>query len=205
MTKPPAKPTDPPQPPAPTPDPPAGQLTQADLDKAAAAAAAKAKKDAEQALADWLDNQKAAADLAAMSEADRATAAAAAATAAADALKAEAAHERLLARIERRLTAAGVPAEGVTDVAGLVKVDDDADDDTLTAAVDDLKSRLPGLFTAAAGDPTKPPPAPPSDTNPKPPPGGPPPKTGLDRGRERARSARPARPEGDPFAALQSA
>lgn len=95
--------------------------------------------------------------------------AAATAKAEAEADKAEAAQERLLARMERALTRAGVPAERLDKVVRLLDLNDPkADDAKVTEAVEAVKKDFPELFTGAAPpDPGRNPPKP-SD------PGGPP-------------------------------
>lgn len=148
-------------------------FTQADLDRIAGQRANEARRKAEKDMKDFLAAQKAEADRAAMTEADRAKAEAAEIIAAAAADRAAAAAERLAARVERHLLAADVPSTGVADVAELVKVAPDASDEDITEAIGALKDRLPGLFAPAATGGGKPnPPKPPAGKVPNPPKGG---------------------------------
>lgn len=199
-------PPTPPAPPAPAPAPPAppaptgGTLTQADVDAAAAAAAAAAEKTAKANFDAWLAEEKRKVDLAGMDDAARTKAEADQAKAEAEQLRADAAADRLMARIELACTAAGATVPG--DIALMVRVAADADDATLAAAVAALKEKIPGAFTGVTAPPPNP--APPGGTGAQPPTGGQPAKSGLERGRELARHQRPAKPEGDPFAALRN-
>lgn len=124
------------------------------------------------------DVEEAKALLAAAKEAEQAKkteaekAAEAAAKAEKDAKKAtaEAAMERLTARIERKLISNGVPFEDekkLTRLRDMIKLEPDADDDAVKAAVDDLKKEMPELFQAKT---TTPKPKGPPGSNP----GGPP-------------------------------
>lgn len=67
--------------------------------------------------------------------------------------RAEAAQERMAAKIERALVRSGVADATLDDVAKLVSVPTDADDATIKAAVDALKERMPMLFTPGEQEP----------------------------------------------------
>lgn len=90
-------------------------------------------------------------------QAQRDAAAAATAKADADRLKAEAAADRHAARVERLL----VGAVDVEVAARALNVAVGADDATITAAIDALKAKVPGLFGAAPAAPHTAPGAPP--------------------------------------------
>lgn len=91
------------------------------------------------------------------SETQRSLDAAAIARAEAEQIRSEAVAERQAIKVERKLLAAGVTDAALADVVRIVNVAPDADDDTITAAVNDAKTRLPVLFAPAPGTP---PPAP---------------------------------------------
>lgn len=193
-------PNDPPagDPPAgdPPADPPAEQIrtfTQAEYDKHIAAEKAKAKRAAARELEEELGVSasearaivaaKAKADADAMSESDRLKAEAAQAKAEADAERSAAKAERFAARLERKLTAAGIPEAALSRAVRLVDLDADADDDTITAEIDQLRDEIPGLFETPAQTP--PAPRAPSGVTPaRPPAGGQAAKTALDKGAE---------------------
>jgi hypothetical protein len=142
-------------------------FTQEELDRITGRARAEAKRAAAAELAEALgctvDEAKAkiaaasAADDATKSETQKALDAAKAAQAEAEAAKANAAAERLAARIERKLTAAGVPEATLARAARLLDVDPDADDEAIAAEIETLQSEVPALFTST-GDGTPPPP-----------------------------------------------
>lgn len=75
--------------------------------------------------------------------------------------KAEAANERMQARKERALIRAGIDDGQIELVARLIDVDNDADQDTVNAAVEELKTKMPQLFEepdpSKVPDPSKPP------------------------------------------------
>ena len=102
------------------------------------------------------------ADEANQTQAQRDAAAAATAKADADRLKAEAAADRHAARVERLLTG----AVDVEVAARALNVPVGADDATIKAAIDELKTKVPGLFGAAPAaphtDPSRPPANPPA-------------------------------------------
>jgi hypothetical protein len=102
------------------------------------------------------------ADEANQTQAQRDAAAAATAKADADRLKAEAAADRHAARVERLLTG----AVDVEVASRALDVEVGADDATIKAAIDALKTKVPGLFGAAPAaphtDPSKPPQQPPA-------------------------------------------
>lgn len=66
----------------------------------------------------------------------------------ADRARAEAAADRRAAKIERKLGIAGISEEDLGVVSRMVVVEEDADDEAIQAAIDDLKNRptLAGLF-----------------------------------------------------------
>lgn len=179
-------------------DPPK-TFTQAELDKLAGRRAAEAKKAAAKEIADQLgvtvDQAKKiiadaqAADDAKKTDTDRALEAAKAAQAEAEQARADAARERFAAKVERRLTAAGVPEAALARAARLITVDPDADDDALAADIDALKADLPALFQPAANDDSSAggKPKPPPSTGAKPPAGGTGTKTAKDLAREELR------------------
>lgn len=105
-----------------------------------------------------------AADDANKTQAQRDAAAAADAKAEAEKAKADALADRHAARVERLLGSAG--AANVTVAARAIDVAVGADDATVTAAIDKLKTDAPGLFSAAPTaphtDPSKPPATPPA-------------------------------------------
>lgn len=97
-----------------------------------------------------------AADEAAKTEAERARDEAARLIAEATATKAEAAQDRHAARIERALAKSNAVDVAIT--ARVLDVEVGADDAAVTAAVEALKTKVPGLFTTSgpgAGDPGK--------------------------------------------------
>lgn len=100
-----------------------------------------------------------AADDANKTEAQRALDAANAAKAEAEAAKAEAAADRHVARVERLLTSSGAANVAVATRALDVAVG--ADEATVTAAIEKLKTDAPGLFGAAPAAPHTAPGAPP--------------------------------------------
>ena len=90
--------------------------------------------------------------------------------------KSAAKRDRLMVKVERSLLRAGVADATLDDVAKLVDIKDDADDDAIKEAIDALKKRLPQLFTPVKPEPgTGPPvqgdpgpgPRPPSPTDSK--------------------------------------
>ena len=101
-----------------------------------------------------------------------------------DRAKAEAASERLAAKVERKLVAAGVTDAALARAARMVNLAPDASDDDIAAEVDALKADIPGLFTPAAAGGTPPAPSGVTGSNP-PPPGGQGTKTAVQRGRDR--------------------
>lgn len=207
-------------PPAAPPAPAADTVSKAEAERQATAAANAAKKAAEQQVADTLgvsvaeakkliDAQKATED-AAKSDTQKALEAATAAQAAAELAKSEAAADRLAAKVERKLGAAGVDDKALARAIRLVALDPDADDAAIDAEIEALKTDVPGLFAKveapeldANGQPVvKAPPAPGKPAV-KPPAGGTSTVTGIAAGREKARAARPEpKAEGKPFAKL---
>lgn len=125
------------------------------------------------------------ADLAAMSEAERAKAEAEQAKADAERALADARTLRHTALVERVLGTAGAPADGVSDLVGLVKVDEGADEATVQAAVDAVKEKWPALF-AASSAPVAPKPGAPSSVPLGTPPPPKPNEDSFDRGKQRA-------------------
>lgn len=170
VTDPPAPPADPPAPPAPE-----ATLTQAQVDAIVKREKAEATRKAEKDVKDYLSAQKAEADKAAMTEADRAKAEAAEIIAAAAADRAAAAAERLAAKVERRLLAEGVAESALTRATRLLALAPDASDDDIAAEIDAVKADVPGLFTPATGTGKPNPPRPATGTPPPPPKGGQPP------------------------------
>lgn len=179
-------------PPAPKPEGGEKTFTQADVDKAASARAAEAKRKATSDLAEQLgvsvDEAKKiiaaskASEEAQKTEAQRAKEEADAAKQQADAEKAEAAAERMAARIERALLKNHVRDDCLDDSLALLKVDADASPEEITAAVTAFAERRPEFF-GAEGEPKRTPP--PGD-----PKGKPAPKKAEDayaRGEERAK------------------
>lgn len=168
-------------------------FTQADVDKAASARAAEAKRKATSDLAEQLgvsvDEAKKiiaahqSAEDAQKTEAQRAKEAADQAKAEADAAKAEAAAERQAARVERALIKDHVRDDCLEDSLSLLKVAPEATPEELTAAIEAFKERRPEFFDANGEDPKRTPP--PGD-----PKGKPAPKKAEDawaRGEERAK------------------
>jgi hypothetical protein len=165
---PPAPPADPPAPPAPE-----ATLTQSQVDAIVAREKAQARKAADKAAAEAIAAAKAEADKAAMGEADRARAEAAEITAQAQAVLADANAQRLAAKVERKLLAAGVPETALTRASRMVSLEADATDDDIVAEVEALRTEIPGLFTTPApsnGEAPKPGAQPPAPA--KPPTGG---------------------------------
>lgn len=169
-------------------------FTQADVDKAASARAAEAKRKATSDLAESLgvsvDEAKKiiaaskASEDAQKTEAQKAKEAADAARAEADTEKASAAAERMAARIERELFKNHVKDDCLGDSLALLKVDADASPEEIIAAVKTFSERRPEFFGAEEGEGKRTPP--PGD-----PKGKPTPKKTEDafaRGEERAKS-----------------
>jgi hypothetical protein len=128
--------------------------------------------------------QKREEDTAKLSDAERRQREADNAAATAEAARREAAADRQAAKVERLLTRAGVGESSMNDAMRLVAVEPDADEATVTEAVEALKGRLPALF--ASNTPTAPP-APsgsPGGTPPRPTPSG----DSYQRGVERAKA-----------------
>jgi hypothetical protein len=162
MTDPAPDPAPDPAAPAPQPDPAPKpdekSFSQADVDKAASARAAEAKRKASSDLADQLgvsvDEAKKiiaaskASEDAQKTEAQKAKEAADAARLEADADKAEAAAERMAARIERALLKSHVRDDCLDDSLALLKVDADASPEEITAAVTAFAERRPEFFGA---------------------------------------------------------
>lgn len=174
---------------------------QARLNRVAAKSAARAARRREREIAEQLGcsieeaKQVLAAarerDAANLTEAEQAAAAAKADREAAARELAEAKRERFAARVEAELTRAGVTSPN--RVARLLDLDpdDDPDTDDIAAAIADLRSDLPGLFTAV-GDEN--PPRPVDSTTRRRPPRGPSRQPTIhDRARERARAMAKAR------------
>lgn len=104
------------------------------------------------------------------SAADQALEAANTAKAEADADKAAAAKEHLVAKVERRLAAAGVGAGIEDDADGkkaaaalqravrMLDLKPDADDAAITSEIDALRDEVPALFTTSTGSGETPPP-----------------------------------------------
>lgn len=88
------------------------------------------------------------AESASLSEAEKARNKAVADAAEAEVAKKEAAQDRRLARVERRLTNAGVPDEKIARALKNLDIDasDEIDDEEVTSAIEDLKKELPSLF-----------------------------------------------------------
>ncbi|GEM_PF-6318760 len=185
-------------------------LTQEQVNRIVAREKAAAERNAKKQFDEWLAAQKSEQDKAAMDDAARAKTEAEEARAEAARIKEDAARERLTAKIERKLAAAGVGAglepeaaeKAIARAVRLVNVDLDADDDTITAEIDTLKADVPGLFTptghtgaGAAGGP----PAPSSVTGGGKPGNGTTPQRGIEAGRELARKEREQQQERDPL------
>lgn len=156
----PPDPTPPPQPaPAPAePPPPPGALTQADVDRASKSAATKAERDAQSRFDAWLKEQKEAQERAAMDDVTRAKAEADEARADADRIRAEATQERFAAKVERKLSAAGVPEQSMVRAARMVMVGPDASDEEIDADIADIRANSPGVFATPTATDGKPPP-----------------------------------------------
>lgn len=163
-------------PPAPTATPPAPApaatpstaqvtMTQDELNAKMAAEKAQGRVAAEKAIAGQLgctlEEAKAKLDAAnqaeqaALTDTQRAQAAAEKAKADAEVVLAEAKADRHQAAVERALSKAGVGEENLTLVAKLVEADTGADAAVVAAAVETLKTQMPALF-AAAGTPAAP-------------------------------------------------
>lgn len=138
--------------------PPAAPVSQDDWNRKVSAERAQARREAERKIAEELgmstedakkliESQRAAED-AKKSEAQRLKDEADRAKADAERIKAEAAADRRAAKIERALGKAGVASDDLDVVSRMVVVDDDADDDAINSAVDELKKRptLASLF-----------------------------------------------------------
>jgi hypothetical protein len=133
-------------------------FTQADVDKAASARAAEAKRKATSDLAEQLgvsvDEAKKiiaaskASEEAQKTEAQRAKEAADQAKAEADEAKAEAARERQAARIERALIKDHIRDDCLEDSLALLNVAPEATPEELTAAIEAFKERRPEFFEA---------------------------------------------------------
>lgn len=143
------------------------------------------------------DHKKAAEDN--KSEVDRAKAEAAEAKRERDDAKAQAAADRLAAKIVRRLVKAGIDPDAADRAARLVDVEDtDADVDDIDEAISELRDELPGLFAGRTsdddsdGDGAKPrKQKAPGSTKAKPPKGGQATKDALKKGAEEARRRYP--------------
>lgn len=143
------------------------------------------------------------AEEAAKDEATKARDEAAAARQEAERIKAEAKAELLAAKVERKLTAAGVPETALTRAVRMVALDPDADDDAIEAEIEALKGDVPALFatdsnSTSAPAPGVPPAKPPAN-------GGGTRVTGIEAGREMARQRAAANPTNDPFARFKPA
>lgn len=166
--------------PTPTPQPEPSAPDPAAVEKVRKAAYAEAKKEADAAWQKLIDDKQAEQERNKLSEADRAIADAEKAKGEAAADRAAAAKERLDARVERRLSAAGVPEAGLAALTPGIHLAPDASDDDIDAAIEALRTSLPGAFgtqapaTVAA---IRPSPQPPSRTS----------GTQIDPARERAR------------------
>jgi hypothetical protein len=168
-------------------------FTQADVDKAASAQAAEAKRKATADLAEQLgvtvDEAKKiiaahqSAEESQKTEAQRAKEAADAAKAEADEAKAEAARERQAAKIERALIKDHIRDDCLEDSLALLKVDADASPEEFTAAIAAFKERRPEFFEATGEESKRTPP--PGD--PKGKPAGKKPEDAYARGEERAK------------------
>lgn len=138
------------------------RFTQSDVDRAASARAAEAKRKAESDLAQQLgvsvDDAKKiiaahqAQDDKDKTDAQRAREAADAEKAAAEQAKRDATAERTAAQVERALIKSKVKDDALTDAAVLANVAPGATDDEIGEAVKGLVQRRPEFFDAAAGD-----------------------------------------------------
>lgn len=196
------------------PDPTTGRtFTQAEVDAIASREAATAERKALKTLSDQLgmspEEAKKALDdlneknLAAMTEADRKTTEAAQRDVKAGEREAAAAKREHEASLLVALLGSEVPAATAKDVAKLLDVEVGADEATITASIEALKTRLPALFTATVATPGTAPAG--AAAN-----GGRPPAAGasaaattaLDKGKERAAKANAQR-NGAPVGASQ--
>jgi colicin import membrane protein len=191
-------------PPAPDEGKPAGDggenektFTQADVDKAASARAAEARRKATADLAEQLGVSveeakkiiaaSKSAEESQKTEAQRAKEAADQAKREAEEAKAEAARERQAAQVERALIKSRVRDDCLEDSLALLKVDAEASPEEITAAVEAFTQRRPEFFDTDSGDGSRRTP-PPGD-----PKGKPAPKKAEDafaRGEERAKQMR---------------
>lgn len=170
------------------------RFTQADLDKAAAAARREGKRSAAEDLAKELgisveDAKKVIADAKKAEdekkdEATKAREAADAEKAAAEREKTEAAKERHAVKVERALLKAGIDPDKTERVAKLVEVEVGAEADEIETAVETLKSDIPTLFaeTDEETEDDKPTGSDPKGKQPKPKGG----DDAIERGRKRA-------------------
>lgn len=141
---------------------PAKTFTQADLDRAAGARAAEAKRKAEKDIADALGvsveeakqiiADRRTADDQDKSDAQKAKDAADRAKAEADTAKADAQRERMSARIERALMREKVRDDRLDSSIKLLEVAPDATDEEVTAAVVAFKESTPEFFGEADPD-----------------------------------------------------
>lgn len=203
---------------APAPTAEAPTVTQDVLNRIVGREKAEAKRKAQQELAEQLGvsvdeakqiiEDKRKADEAAKSEVDKARDEAEQARREAEEARAQAAKDRFDAKLERRLAAAGVGA-GIDDAGQreglmaralrLIDLSPDADDEQIAAEIEQLKKDIPGLFTAAKAQA-------PSGVTGAAPPASQASKSPIERGRERARAARPdPDKQHDPFAAFRRA
>lgn len=132
--------------------PPEKQLSQSQVDAIVAREKASAARAAKREVEDYLASQKAESDKASMDEAARAKAEAEEAKADAQRIKFEAAQERLTAKVERKLSAAGVDERALAKATRLVDLEADASDDDIAAEVETLRNDMPGLFAKSEED-----------------------------------------------------
>jgi hypothetical protein len=133
--------------------PPSPGLTQADVDRAAKAAAKQGAAEAKAELDAYLAEEARKADLDKLDAASKAEAERDAALA-----KVQDAEQRLAKRehdavVNARLLFADVPGKTVADVSKLVEAPIGADEATIDAAVAALRERLPQLFTPSTQTP----------------------------------------------------
>lgn len=123
-------------------------FTQAQVDRIAGRARKEAERTTRKTIDDYLATQKSETDKATMDEAARAKTEADEARADADRAKTEAAQERLAAKIERKLSRAGVDDKALERAARLITLDPDASAEDIDAEIEALREDMPGLFAA---------------------------------------------------------
>lgn len=192
--------TPPPTGPPPATQPPAAGLSQADVDRAVAAAQRKATADTRKQFEEFLAAEKDKVDTAALDDVAKARKEAADAKAEAAKLMADAQTQLQAAKIQQLLIVEGVDAKAMRRaVAAVGPQDPAATDEDLAAAVAATKEDAPGLFAPAAAGQRQPSgysgARPPAGATGRPP-------SGIAAGREMAREEAEARKKESPLTSM---